>query len=355
MRILIATSVYPPDIGGSAQYARNLYETWKSQGHEVVVAAYTWEWAMPPILRHILYFGKILRKGWNADHVLLLDTWTAAVPTVAACKLMNKRYLVRTSSDFLWERYIDRTGDNVLLKDFYSTSLGRLSDREKLMFVAAQKILRNAARVVFSTEWQKKIFEVAYGLDPQKSAIVENFCADKTESCPPEGRVFIGGTRFIKSKNQEALIEAFEQARGELANLEKKEGRAGDEDVSSGLAVIRLDTTKATYDMFIERLHRAWAVILVSLSEISPNIIFDAVSAGVPFILTKENGISEKVKGAAILVDPLNKSEIAEKIHWLSDPKNREAQVEKVRRVSYAHSWKEIGDEIMELWKKSDR
>ena len=52
MRILIATSIYPPDIGGSAQYARNLYDTWKKQGHDVAVATYTWEWAVPPGLRH---------------------------------------------------------------------------------------------------------------------------------------------------------------------------------------------------------------------------------------------------------------------------------------------------------------
>ena len=39
--------------------------------------------------------------------------------------------------------------------------------------------MRNAARVIFSTEWQKGIFTAAYGLDPAKNAIVENFCDTK--------------------------------------------------------------------------------------------------------------------------------------------------------------------------------
>ena len=39
MKILISTGIYPPDIGGPAQYARNLYATWKKQGHDVKVAA----------------------------------------------------------------------------------------------------------------------------------------------------------------------------------------------------------------------------------------------------------------------------------------------------------------------------
>jgi glycosyltransferase involved in cell wall biosynthesis len=336
MRILIATSIYPPDIGGSAQYARNLYDTWKKQGHDVAVAAYTWEWAVPPGLRHLLYFIKILRKGWNTDLVLVLDTWTAAVPTMAACKMMNKKYIMRTSSDFLWERYVDRTGDLVPFKDFYGTRLGHLSDREKILFVAAQKVLKNAAKVIFSTEWQKYIFEKAYGLDPAKNAIVENFCGKRTEMTEPEGRTFIGGTRFIKCKNQDILNGAFEEAK----------------QAQPILADIELDTSKATYDTFIGRMRRSWAVILVSLGEMSPNVIFDAVSAGVPFILTRENGIMDRVGTAAILVDPLNKKEITEKIIWLADPKNRAAQAEKVRQLSFTHSWGEIADEIVEIWKK---
>jgi glycosyltransferase involved in cell wall biosynthesis len=85
----------------------------------------------------------------------------------------------------------------------------------------------------------------------------------------------------------------------------------------------------------------------------SPNIIFDAISAGVPFILTKETGISNRVSSAAIFVDPLNKDEITEKIVWLSDPKNRAAQAEKVRQLSFSHSWGEIADEIVTIWKKT--
>ncbi|MDZ4785981.1 MAG: hypothetical protein SGJ02_07885, partial [bacterium] len=84
MKILIATGIYPPDIGGPAQYARNLYENWKKEGCDVKVAAYRWERAFPPIVRHILYFLKVIRKGWDADLILVLDTWSAAVPTMFA-------------------------------------------------------------------------------------------------------------------------------------------------------------------------------------------------------------------------------------------------------------------------------
>src|SRR6185436_12172535 len=115
MKILISTGIYPPDIGGPAQYARNLYETWKRQGHEVKVAAYRWERALPPLVKHVLYLSKIIRKGWNADMIVVLDTFLAAVPAMYACGLMRKKYVIRTGGDLLWEWYVERTGDLVLL------------------------------------------------------------------------------------------------------------------------------------------------------------------------------------------------------------------------------------------------
>ena len=41
MKILIATGIYPPDIGGPAQYAFNLEQEWKKLGHEVRVIKFS--------------------------------------------------------------------------------------------------------------------------------------------------------------------------------------------------------------------------------------------------------------------------------------------------------------------------
>ncbi len=343
MRILIASGIYPPDIGGPAQYARNLYETWKKQGHDVKVAAYRWERIAPPGLRHFLYFTKILRKGWNADLILVLDTWSAAVPTMYASKLMGKKYVVRTGGDFLWEEYVERTGKMVLFRDFYTTEidkdLSKLTRKERLIYKLGGASLRNAARVIFSTAWQKGIFEKAYGLDPGKSTIVENYCAPHTEAHEPENRSFIAGTRALKWKNIDLLKEAFADARVEVARR--------------GLPDIELDCGKAVYDSFVEKIRRSYAVILASIGDISPNMIYDSIGTGTPFIVTKEIGIVERVKDAAVFVDPLNKKDIVDKIVWMADPANRKAQAEKVRKISFTHSWEEIANEIVSVWKGS--
>lgn len=337
MRILIASGIYPPDIGGPAQYARNLYETWRKQGHDVKVAAYRWERIAPPGFRHLLFLTKIIRKGWNADMILVLDTWSAAVPTMIACALMRKKYIVRTGGDFLWETYVERSGQPILFRDFYMAAQPSFSRKERLVFRATRAVLKRASTVIFSTGWQRGIFETAYGLDPGKSLIVENYCGKRLEKIEPEGRAFIAATRDLRWKNVELLKEAFADARVEIARR--------------GSADIELDTGKAVYDSFVEKIRRSYAVILVSLGDISPNMIYDAVRAGTPFILTKENGIAKRVKSAAVFVDPLDKKDIADKIVWLSDPAHRALQAEKVRAISFAHSWDEIADEIVSIWK----
>jgi glycosyltransferase involved in cell wall biosynthesis len=338
MKILIATGIYPPDIGGPAQYARNLYDNWKKEGHDVKVAAYRWERAFPPIIRHFLYFLKVIRKGWNADLILVLDTWSAAVPTMFACKLMRKKYIIRTGGDFLWESYIERTGDMVLFKDFYKEKINKLTRKEKLIFKWGGDSLRNSSAIIFSTDWQRKIFESAYKLNSNKNYIVENYCGERCDFIKPDNRSFVAGTRTLKWKNIDFLKQAFSQA----ATIAKQRN----------MPEIDLDCGKAVYDSFVEKLHHSYAVILVSLGDISPNMIFDAIRVGTPFILTKENGISERVKDCAIFVDPLDKNDIVDKILWLSDPKNRDIQANKIRAFNWVHSWKQIGNEIIKVWEK---
>ncbi|MEN9913160.1 MAG: hypothetical protein RLY66_568 [Candidatus Parcubacteria bacterium] len=338
MRILIASGIYPPDIGGAAQYARNLYETWKGANNDVKVAAYRWERAFPPFVRHILFFLKIIRKGWDADLILILDTWSSGVPAMYACALMRKKYIVRTGGDFLWETYTERTSDLVLFKNFYETSMSKLSLKEKMIFKLGGSVMRSASKVIFSTAWQKDIFEKAYKLDTTKNVVVENYCGDREPVVEPENRMFVAGTRPLKWKNTDFLKECFGEAQEALQR--------------ANFAPVELNCGKAVYDSFLEKIHRSYAVILISLGDASPQMILDAVKCGTPFIVTEEVGIKHLLGDAALYVNPKDKKAIVDKIVWLADPKNRAAQADKVRKLAFSHSWMQIADEIVAIWKK---
>src|SRR3989344_5452980 len=76
--------------------------------------------------------------------------------------------------------------------------MGKLSRKERSVFKLGGASLRNAAAVVFSTDWQRGIFEKAYNLDSGKNVIIENYCGPREPFIEPENRTFVAGTRPLK-------------------------------------------------------------------------------------------------------------------------------------------------------------
>ncbi len=366
MKILIATGIYPPDIGGPAQYARGVEEAWKKEGHQVKVLAFRFERKLPTGIRHLYYFFRVLFSLWGVNFVFSPDTFSAALPALLACKLFGKKLVIRTGGDFLWEQYVERTGDLVLLKDFYNNTnyeqgtkvrntprLRKLNRKERVIFALVRFIFRYADAVIFSTAWQRDIFEKPYILKLKKCFIVENYFGQREKSLLPlppprlgdstpllrqegqavlplqrENRIFVGGTRPLKWKNIPRVQKAF-------AMVQKK-----------GLPV-SLQLQTGSHGKFLMDIESSYAVILASLGDISPNTVLDAIRFGKPFILTRETGLYEKLKDIGLFVDPADVSDIAEKIEWLSDERNYEAQCAKIKAFTFTHSYEQIADEIL--------
>lgn len=84
MNILIATGIYPPEIGGPAQYAYNLENQFRAKGHNVDVRYFTKiERKLPTGLRHLYYLLKTLPAFVRADYILVLDTFSVAMPILS--------------------------------------------------------------------------------------------------------------------------------------------------------------------------------------------------------------------------------------------------------------------------------
>jgi glycosyltransferase involved in cell wall biosynthesis len=343
MRILIATGIFPPQIGGPALYAKNLAEEWKRLGHNVSVRTFTLERYMPTGVRHLFYALKVLPSVLRSDIVFALDTWSVGIPVTFVAKLLGKKVVLRTGGDFLWESYVERTKKKVLLVDFYQQEKSFFTKKEQIIYKLTGWLLKNVDRVVFSTKWQKDIFtkEEAYAIDHRAISIVENFYGEKKLTVEHElelkeevwtQKTFIAGTRKLVWKNLDILEQAFA--------LAKKEEPA-----------LALDLRNYPPEEFNKKTEQSYAAILVSLGDISPNMILEAICFGRPFILTRENGLRDRLGDCAIYVDPLNVEDIAQKIVWLSRPENYAYQLKKVREFSFAHTWSEIAEEFITIFK----
>src|SRR5436309_2301876 len=109
MKILIATGIYLPKIGGPAQYAKNLERVFTDLGHSVTVLTFGLEDNLPTGVRHLFFFFKILPKVFSADIICALDTFSVGLPAVLASQISGKKCVIRTGGDFLWEQYVERT------------------------------------------------------------------------------------------------------------------------------------------------------------------------------------------------------------------------------------------------------
>lgn len=332
MKILIATGIYPPDIGGPAQYAKNIETVWKNQGHTVKVLSFKFEKKLPAGIRHLWYAFRLLFQMTRSDMVIAMDTFSAGVPAVFVAKILHKKIIARTGGDFLWEAYVERTGDLTLLRNFYNTRMNKLSKKERVIFRLTRYMLTNTDGIVFSTKWQRDIFIPAYGIDPKKTHIVENYYGNKEESFEPLVKNFIAGARPLKWKNLDRVREVFSSADVKKAN-------------------VIFEESGETFEKFMERISRCYAVILASLGDISPNMILDAIRHNKPFILTKETGLYDRLKNIAIFVDPENTDDIKEKILFLADEKNYRESVAKISAFTFTHSWEEICDELIKIYK----
>ena len=330
MKIIIATGIYPPDIGGPAQYAKNLKVEFERVGHQVKVLTYQLEKKMPTGVRHLWFFLRCLLVFPRSDLVIALDTFSVGLPAVMAAKIFGKKIIIRTGGDFLWEQFVERTGDLVLLKDFYQTRLDKLNFKEKIVFKLSRWTVCNANRLIFSTDWQRKIWLPVYGFDEAKTTIVENYYGTKELSFPPPEKNFITGARSLKLKNFERLAEVFKRAGAKNSLL------------------VYDDTTKP-FEKFMDKVAHCYAVILVSVGDISPNLILDAIRHNKPFILTKETGFYDRLKDIGLFVDPENIDDITDKILYLADEKNYKKQVDKIKIFNFTHTWQEIASEFLVL------
>lgn len=330
MRFLIATGIYPPEIGGPAYYAKNLAEALSAKGHVVDIGTFGSLKTLPTGIRHLALFFKMLPAAASADVVIALDTFSAALPAYFAAKLFRKPIIVRTGGDFLWEQYEERTGDPLPLPFFYEKHKPFTSLEKK--YFSFTKFLLPRVTLVFSTQFQKNIWTTVYGLDEKKLHLIPNAITGMLEPSDARKKNFLIYGRDIKLRNRAKLREAFALAKEKAPDIELEEGQV-------------------PQHVLFERIRAGYCLILPSISDISPNFILDGLRAGKPFVMTKYSEYAETYKDLGLFVDPLDIRDMADKIVQMADDKTYAGFVNKIRETQFARTYAELADDFVALAK----
>ena len=86
MKLVIATPLYPPEIGGPATYSRLLEEGLPMKGIEVELVKFSEVRHLPKLIRHYVYYRQVLKAARRADAVLALDPVSVGLPAMKAAR-----------------------------------------------------------------------------------------------------------------------------------------------------------------------------------------------------------------------------------------------------------------------------
>src|SRR3989344_7548998 len=114
-KILIATGIFPPDIGGPATYGAVMADALKKHGFEVKVLVFSrTNKKLPKGIRHLVYFLKLLFLAKKYDVIFALNLVSAGFPALLAAKIFKKKFIARIAGDYAWEMAFGKGKTNLL-------------------------------------------------------------------------------------------------------------------------------------------------------------------------------------------------------------------------------------------------
>jgi len=334
MRFLIVTPLVPPEPGGPSYYSVSLQEAFKKAGHEADLIAFKEVRQWPTGVRHLMFLYKVLLRALKADTLIILDTVSVALPAVLAGWVLGKKTIIRTGGDFVWEHYVERTGEKIKLSEFYKAGKrsASLSSKENvLVWIQKYVVFKLADALVFSTTWQRGIWREPYGLHESKMYVIENAYNIPLEKAVRDSVVpmfvWVGRRRVLK--NTELLQVAFRE-------FQKKCPKYSLECLSGVERNIVQDALK-----------NAYALVLPSVSEVSPNIVAEAIALGVPVLATDDCGLRGRFGGAVLWVDMVDLDQFERKLLSLTDVIFYKNQVQQIMSYHNMRSYDKLAGEFI--------
>ncbi len=154
MKILLATGLYPPEVGGPATYTKQLEDALPKHGIEVAVLPFRSVRSLPPGVRHIAYFLKCVRVAKRVDVVYAQDAVSVGLPACLAARFARKTFIVRIPGDYAWEQARQRWGVSDGLDPFQTK---RYRWRVEMLRKLQKYVVLSARMVIVPSDYMKRV------------------------------------------------------------------------------------------------------------------------------------------------------------------------------------------------------
>ena len=332
-KILIATPLYAPDIGGPATYSKLLLEELPSRGYEIDIINFADVRNLPKLIRHIVYFFKIIFKGRHVDLIYALDPVSVGVPAALAAFLLRKRFFVRIAGDYAWEQASESNGITESPLSF-AKKYREYSFKVRVLKEVQTEVAKRAEKIIVPSGYMKDVIS-EWGILRKKIAVIHN---SPDPSMPNKdkktlrgllhfsGKLIISAGRLIALKRFSNLIDIVPILKKTYPDLKLLIIGEGPEGVSLTRKISKLNledsvilTGALQQDVLFGYMQASDVFVLNSIHETFSHNIIESMSLGVPVVATNVGGNPEIIEH--------NKSGV------LVKSGDREALVEAIKKV----------------------
>ncbi|MDO8592362.1 MAG: glycosyltransferase [bacterium] len=323
-RVLIATGIYPPDIGGPATMLEALASSLSRLGFSVQTITYAEQTAPGQVYRisraqnkasrYAKYFWRLWLLSRRADILYVTDTYSVGYFAYLIKKLTGKKYIIRFAGDSAWEMAAGAGWIEDYITDFQNIKYDRRIERLK---ARRKKILVKADKVIAVSDFMAKLAKII-GVREEKITVIYNavdfFPASPKRQIPLNPTLVYAG-RLVPWKGVSMLIRAVQELKNHRPNIIFEIIGDGPEEVklkklayNFGLAENVIFRGRVREEESHEIFARSTIFVLNTNYEGLPHSVLNAMRAGLPVIATPIDGnlevVEDQVNG---LLAPYNK------------------------------------------------
>ena len=327
MNVLVATGMWPPDVGGPASHAPEVCEYLLRRGHRVAAVtmadhppapeSYPVHWASrrkPLVWRQLVAARLVARLARSTD--IVYSTGMMGRSSLGAA-VARRPIVLKLTSDPVFERS--------LRWRLFGADLGAFQDARGLRIGVLRRArdlaLARASRVIIPSEALREL-ALGWGLPAEKVVVIPN-----PVSPPPElgereelrrrhgleGRTLVFAGRMVPQKAIPVALEAVVRnpdvslvLAGEGPYLERLQELARSLPLDGRARFLGPQPRQAVFEL----LRAADAALLSSSWENFPHMVVEALSVGTPVLATDVGGVTEILRdGENGLLVPMNDPE----------------------------------------------
>ncbi|MFZ2621028.1 MAG: glycosyltransferase family 4 protein [Minisyncoccia bacterium] len=339
MKIIIATPIYPPEIGGPATYTKELCERLHKE-HDITIITYTDSTEVFPGTKLIAiskqdplatrlrkYFFAVWKESKNADLIYVQNAMASGFPVAIVSIFRRMPFILKFVGDEAWERATQLKLTKKRLEEFLENPDGNL--KTNLMMILQGFVLRRATIITTPSLYLGKEIVKAYGIKPERNKVNYN-AAEESVVLPfatEQKKHQIATTaRLVAWKGIDGIVKALALIKKNFPDATLVVAGEGPEMENVKALVKKLNLENSV--SLLGKISRAetWQLrknseiyVLNSTYEGLPHTVLTSFAAMIPTIATNIPGTNEALyhEDTGLLVEPGDTRQLAKAIERL--------------------------------------